>query len=231
MSSRGCKLCCCFIVLARLEVLIVDATWQLWCWMICNADPVSLFSSHTHTQTQIHTHARTHTSARAHTHTNKSRVCCWVTWQSPPCTLFPWSFLPFTEDFLWFMSQWWSVTASDDKERKKRRTEEVWERRGQCQRWIEAMLTGVFFCSLTISSAWIHFCGTSCMLFLVILMAPAGLAWQNRDHSPAMLWLWMQPMLFLSQQSSSDIFCFQTNAETFKSWYILVRRVLTQTPF
>lgn len=33
---------------------VVDATWQLWCWMICNADPVCFSLPHKHKHTQTH---------------------------------------------------------------------------------------------------------------------------------------------------------------------------------
>lgn len=61
-----------------------------------------------------------------------------------------------------------------------------------------------FRCSLTVSSAWVFFSSPSCMLFLVCLMTPGGLARQNKSHSPAKSGLWMKHML--SQQSPRHIF-------------------------
>lgn len=72
MSSRGCKLCCGSIILARLKAaalcfgptfgFVVDAACQLWCWMICNADH---FLSHTHTHTRAVPAAKSHGKVHA----------------------------------------------------------------------------------------------------------------------------------------------------------------------
>lgn len=107
------------ILFWSLSGSVVDATWQLGCWMICIADlHVLLFLFRTRKQ-------------------QKTGVCCWVTWQSPLCTMSPWSFLPFSPNFLWFVSQWQSVT-----EKKSRGS--VRESLGRCQRWMEAALSAQY---------------------------------------------------------------------------------------
>lgn len=50
---------------------VADAIWQLWCWIICNANPVAVFSSHikkvrTRTRTHTHTLIRAVSAAESH---------------------------------------------------------------------------------------------------------------------------------------------------------------------
>lgn len=89
-----------------------------------------------------------------HTHTHTSSACCWVTWQSPPCTLAPlklptiyWA-LPLVYVLVMIPHRW-------QAKKEERKCEK--EGDGVCRRWNEATLSpsGMCLFSPTISSALI----------------------------------------------------------------------------
>lgn len=142
---------------------VADAIWQLWCWSICNANPVAFFFL-------------THTKVR--THTNKSSVCCWVIWQNPPRTHIYWVTLVYV--LVMICHSFWG--------QRKKAEKWLWkcEKKGGGQRWIGATLTAqclwrVFLLvdnQLSLNTLLWY------ILFVIswhFLVAPAGLARQNRN--------------------------------------------------
>ena len=97
---------------------------------------VSLSFPHTHTHTHTHTHSQTHTAvvpaAESHGEVHHAR-----------CSPEGFYHLPSTS--FWFVSRWWSVTASEEKERKKEGKKRDFRKcmKGGVKEWNEATLAAL----------------------------------------------------------------------------------------
>lgn len=196
MSSGGFKLCCGFIIFDWLEVaalcfsptfgLVVAAPLQLWCWMICNSDPVPISFTHTHPHQRC--------------------ACGRVTWQSPQCTLFTQQLLT----IYWalpFVYVPVMIRHSFRWQGKKGERKRVWERRGWCQKWNEAMHSAQSHWHVSARWQSAQFLYPSlvhpvCYFWYFWITSPMGSCWvwlsHVDTHSPAVSQLWMQLMLSLS---------------------------------
>ena len=193
----SCKLCRCFSIFCSAGSSSALFWSHVWICVGCHLATLVLddlqcrscvFLSLTHTHT--------------HTHTHSSCACCWVTWRSPLCTLFPWSFLPFTEHFLLVCVP---VMIRHSFRRERKRT---W---GSMRKVVWRMKWGHSCCSVPLAcvsarwqSAQLEYTSLThpvCYFWSFLITSCNGPCWSGltgKNQSPVRSWLWMWLMLSLS---------------------------------
>lgn len=124
-----------------------------------------------------------------HTHTQTCGACCWVTWQVHHAHCSP-------EASYHLLKTSFGLCSVDDPSQLQMTREERREELRMCEKedcvrdemrpWLLLSPSGMCLCSLTISSAFIHFSGTSCLLFLEVfnnLLYGLLLVWPGRGET------------------------------------------------